>query len=32
MWEAAKDDGYKAVLVEAHEEKQLSALLIPPLR
>jgi len=32
IWEAAKDDGYKAVLIEAHEEKQLSALLIPPLR
>lgn len=32
IWEAAKDDGYRAVLIEAHEEKRLSELLIPPLR
>jgi len=32
IWEAAKDDGYRAVLTEAHEEKRLSELLIPPLR
>jgi Cdc6-like AAA superfamily ATPase len=32
IWEAAKDDGYRAMLIEAHEEKPLSALLVPPLR
>jgi hypothetical protein len=32
IWERAKGDGYKAVLIEAHENKSLPALLIPPLR
>lgn len=32
IWEAAKDDGFKAVLIEAHEDKHISELLIPPLR
>jgi AAA ATPase-like protein len=32
IWEAAKDDGFKAVLIEAHEDKRISELLIPPLR
>ena len=32
IWEAAKDEGYKAVLIEAHEDKKVSELLIPPLR
>jgi hypothetical protein len=32
IWEAAKDDGFKAVLIESHEDKRLAELLIPPLR
>ncbi len=32
IWEAAKDGGFKAALIEAHEEKRVSELLIPPLR
>jgi hypothetical protein len=28
----AEDDGYKALLIEAHEDKSLPALIIPPLR
>ena len=32
VWERAKGDGYKATLVEAHENKPLPELLIPPLR
>ena len=32
IWEAAKDEGFKAVLIESHEEKHLGELLIPPLR
>jgi AAA ATPase domain len=32
IWEAAKDDGFKSVLIEAHEDKRIAELLIPPLR
>jgi AAA ATPase domain len=32
IWEAAKDDGFKSVLIEAHEDKGIAELLIPPLR
>jgi hypothetical protein len=32
IWEAAQDEGYKSVLIESHEDKRLSQLLIPPLR
>lgn len=32
IWEAAQSEGYKSVLVEAHEAKPLSELLIPSLR
>lgn len=32
IWEAAKDESFKAVLIEAHEDKRISELLIPPLR
>ncbi len=32
IWEAAQDEGYKSVLIESHEDKRLSELLIPPLR
>lgn len=32
IWEAAADESFKAVLIEAHEDKQMSELLIPPLR
>jgi GTPase SAR1 family protein len=32
IWEAAKDEGYKAVLIESHEDKRIEELLIPPLR
>lgn len=32
IWERAKADGYKAILIEAHENKPLPALLIPALR
>jgi hypothetical protein len=32
MWEKANADGYKAVLIEANEEKILSELLVPNLR
>jgi hypothetical protein len=32
IWEKANTDGYKAVLIEANEDKPLPQLLIPPLR
>ncbi|HEY1804101.1 MAG TPA: AAA family ATPase [Terracidiphilus sp.] len=32
IWEAAKDEGYRAVLIESHEDKRIEELLIPPLR
>lgn len=32
IWEAATDDGCKAVLIEAHEDKNIAELFIPPLR
>jgi hypothetical protein len=32
MWEKARTDGFNSVLVEAHEEKPLPSLLVPPLR
>ena len=32
IWEAAGDEGFKSVLVEAHEDKYIAELLIPPLR
>lgn len=32
IWEAAKDEGFKAVLIESHEDKRIAELLIPPLR
>jgi hypothetical protein len=32
VWEQAESDGYKSVLIEAHEDKTLPALLVPPLR
>lgn len=32
IWEAASNEGYKSILIEAHEDKGLSELLIPPLR
>lgn len=32
IWERAESDGYKSLLVEAHEDKELPALLVPHLR
>ena len=32
IWEAARDEGFKAVLIESHEDKQIAELLVPPLR
>jgi GTPase SAR1 family protein len=32
IWESARDEGFKSVLIEAHEEKGIAELLIPPLR
>jgi hypothetical protein len=32
IWEQAESDGYKAILIEAHEDKALPALLVPHLR
>lgn len=32
IWEAAESEGYKAILIEAHEDKPLPQLLVPPLR
>ena len=32
IFEAARDDGFRAVLIEAHEDKRIAELFIPPLR
>ncbi|HEV2500573.1 MAG TPA: AAA family ATPase [Terriglobia bacterium] len=32
IWQAAADEGFKAVLIESHEDKRIAELLIPPLR
>jgi hypothetical protein len=32
IWEAAEAEGYRAILIEAHEDKRLPELLVPPLR
>ncbi len=32
IWEAAREEGFKAVLIEAHEDKYIAELLIPHLR
>ncbi|MGB6973934.1 MAG: AAA family ATPase [Terracidiphilus sp.] len=32
IWETAREEGFKSVLIEAHEDKRIEELLIPPLR
>jgi GTPase SAR1 family protein len=32
IWEQSESDGYKSILIEAHEDKALPDLLVPPLR
>lgn len=32
IWEAARDDGFRSVLIEAHEDKGIAELLVPTLR
>src|SRR5579863_6091210 len=32
IWEGAKEEGYRSILIEAHEDKRIGELLVPPLR